>query len=398
MLQYIHLMKSKRVSHQGIIAWCACLFILFSACSSKKISDNGNAVENEIQVSDSVVQDLSTPEVLDNGVFKGTWFYRECPEFLDEGRKELPDPYIMSLKIDLYAKTIDNGWGGKTYGGFYVNNGFHEGGGDIVSVRIKGNIADIEYIDPAGLTCSAELAYNPETKQMTFSDGGIMDGQEADVVANQARRAIPAQKILEMDVPLKPHPWSARKGWGIYGNAEKVIDAEGYTRWFDKAGNILSLSDSNGKVLRTYYYDTKCTKYTIDGWGPYIITYGNHKRSDMSANNSDSEGDIEYVFDEQGRVIERKEQVRMIYVTETFAYSGTNILPDSRHVQYYDETGASLTTDKYEYLEADEKGNWLKRKVIRTSEVTEYVENGNDVTKTETEPARIETQTIEYFD
>lgn len=259
-------MKNKRVSYQEKIVWCACLFILFSACSGKKTSDNGNAVENDIQVSDSVAQDLSTPEVLDNGVFKGTWLYREYPEFLDEDRKELPAPYIMSLKIDLYAKTIDNGWGEKTYGGFYVNNGFHEGGGDIVSVRIKGNIADIEYIDPAELTYSAELVYNPETKQMKFSDGGIVGNQEADGVANQAHRAIPAQKILEMDVPLKPHPWSARKGWGIHGNAEKVIDAEGYTRCFDKAGNILSLSDSNGKVLRTYYYDTKCVKYTMDGW------------------------------------------------------------------------------------------------------------------------------------
>ena len=45
----------------------------------------------------------------------------------------------------------------------------------------------------------------------------------------------------------------------------------------------------------------------------------------------------------------------------------------------------------------DKHGNWLKRKVVRTNKVTEYVDGGEDIVKTETEPERIETQTIKYF-
>lgn len=66
----------------------------------------------------------------------------------------------------------------------------------------------------------------------------------------------------------------------------------------------------------------------------------------------------------------------MIYLTETFTYTGVNLLPDSKSVHDYDETGDYLTTDRYEYLEVDEHGNWLKRKVTRTNQVKEYKENG----------------------
>lgn len=87
----------------------------------------------------------------------------------------------------------------------------------------------------------------------------------------------------------------------------------------------------------------------------------------------------------------------MTYLTETYTYTGTNLLPDSRNSHDYDETGDYLTADRYEYLEVDKHGNWLKRKVVRTNKVTEYVDGGEDIVKTETEPERIETQTIKYF-
>ena len=116
----------------------------------------------------------------------------------------------------------------------------------------------------------------------------------------------------------------------------------------------------------------------------------------MSKYESDMEGSVEYLFDEQDRIIERKSQVRMIYLTETFTYTGVNLLPDSKSVHDYDETGDYLTTDRYEYLEVDEHGNWLKRKVTRTNQVKEYKENGESFS-TKTEPERIETQSLEYF-
>ena len=87
----------------------------------------------------------------------------------------------------------------------------------------------------------------------------------------------------------------------------------------------------------------------------------------------------------------------MSYVTETFSYTGTNLLPDSKSTHDYDETGDYRVTDKYEYLEVDEHGNWLKRKVVRIIQSREHTDSGEAITTTETEPERIETQTLEYF-
>ncbi len=192
-----------------------------------------------------------------------------------------------------------------------------------------------------------------------------------------------------------PHPLSARKGLCIYGNVESVTDSEGKTTRFDKVGNILEISKGEEYSL-IYKYNDNRTEYSRSDWGSYTITYSDHKRSDMSKNESDMEGSVEYLFDEQDRIIERKNQVKMIYLTEKFTYTGANLLPDSKSVHDYDETGDYLTTDRYEYLEADEHGNWLKRKVIRTNQVKEYKENGESFS-IKTEPERIETQSLKYF-
>lgn len=131
-----------------------------------------------------------------NKVFKGHWVYKEEP--LDAGL----DSYIMTFNIDLYAKTIDNN-GEMTHGGFYVNNGFHEGSGDITSVQVDGNEAHIEYLDPAGLTYSATLTYYPKTRQLKFEDGeyinkGTEDDESGSSFQGEYHRAIPVKQILEI--------------------------------------------------------------------------------------------------------------------------------------------------------------------------------------------------------
>ena len=202
--------------------------------------------------------------------------------------------------------------------------------------------------------------------------------------------------IAHVPKKLTPHPLSARKGLGLYGNVSSVTDSEGKTIFFNLVGNIMSTKGKNG-YSEVYRYNDEGTEYSINDFGPYVITYSDHKRSDMRAHEFDTEGSVEYLFDEQDRIIERKEQVRMSYVTETFSYTGTNLLPDSKSTHDYDETGDYRVTDKYEYLEVDEHGNWLKRKVVRIIQSREHTDSGEAITTTETEPERIETQTLEYF-
>lgn len=330
-----------------------------------------------------------------NEIFKGIWFNSQEP--LDENI----DPYFMSINIDLYAKTIEEQGGGEmTHGGFYVNNGFFEQGGDITSAQLEENKAYIEYIDPAGLTYSATLTYIPETRQLKFEDGDIVKkgGEEEEMTLSgnlygEDHRAIPSELILEA---LLPHPRSARKGLGIYGNVSKVTEDNGNVIEFDKIGNILKEISDNGKYTKTYEYVIPYKKYMVDDSGPYNITYSNLKRSDINQNYTDDF--IEYIFDNQNRIIESKTLVWPGFGTWTFNYTGENILPDSMRVHTYDEYGTYLTMDKYEYLEVDKQGNWLKRKVTRTKENSRTDENyENDYTETLTDPPYIETRIIEYF-
>lgn len=229
--------------------------------------------------------------------------------------------------------------------------------------------------------------YTPVEGGFIF-EGGLFKASDSDEGLNAAT---PVDEEMEV-----PHPLSARKGLGLYGSVESVTDNEGKVIRFDKVGNILTIGSDN-RTSQTYSYNIGRTEYSVNGFGPYVITYSNHKRSDMRAHEYDTEGSVEYLFDGQDRIIERKSQVRMTYLTETFTYTGANLLPDSKSVHDYDETGDYLTTDRYEYLEVDKHGNWLKRKVLRTCKVTEYVEGGEDIVKTETEPDHIETQIIKYF-
>lgn len=329
-----------------------------------------------------------------NGVFKGAWFNSEEPF------EENADPYFMYFNIDLHTKTIEHD-GEMTHGGFYVNNGFLEQGGDITSAKLERNKAYIEYIDPAGLTYSAILTYIPETRQLKFEDGDIVKKggeEEEDILSDglfgQWHRAIPSELLLEA---VLPHPHSARKGLGIYGNVRKVTDDKGNVIEFDKVGNILKEITGDGKYTHTYEYVVEYKKYKVNDFGPYNITYTDHERKDLSEIEGDTEGSVEYYFDDQDRIIKKIEHIRMSYRTTTFTYTGKKKLPDNIKVNDYDETGNYTTTEVYEYLKVDDQGNWLKRKVTETHENTIYENYDKEVAEAYADEPYIETRTIEYF-
>lgn len=109
--------------------------------------------------------------------FKGVWQIVSEPEFDAETGRTF-GMYEMHLNIDFYEKTVDNGIE-KTYGGFYVANDRGDGNCDIVSFKIDGNKAYIEYEDPSTIIFSATLVYSPSDKTMTFIDGDVVNMQEA---------------------------------------------------------------------------------------------------------------------------------------------------------------------------------------------------------------------------
>lgn len=109
--------------------------------------------------------------------FKGVWQIVNEPEFDAETGRAF-GMYEMQLNIDFYEKSVDNGIE-KTHGGFYVANDRGDGNCDIVSFKIDGNKAYIEYEDPSTIIFSATLVYSPSDKTMTFIDGDVVDMQEA---------------------------------------------------------------------------------------------------------------------------------------------------------------------------------------------------------------------------
>lgn len=332
-----------------------------------------------------------------DGVFKGIWFNSQEPENEDQY------PYFMSINIDLYAKTLSRGIDldeEKSHGGFYINNGAFEQEGNITAARTEGNNAYIEYVDPMGLIYSATLTYNPKNQQLKFEGGelinkGSKEEEEAlaDDTYEQYHKIVPSELLLDA---LVPHPHSARKGLGIYGNASKVTKENGDFIEFDRMGDILSRVSNNGEETEYYDFVVSYKQYQIKDRGPYKIIYSDHKRTDLSEDKSDSDGSVEYFFDDQDRIIRRIEHTSMYYPTSTYTYTGENKLPDSQKITTPNEYGHICTIDAYEYLEVDELGNWLKRKVSRT---IESYENNDDkeVKEIHTDPPFIETQTIEYF-
>lgn len=223
----------------------------------------------------------------------------------------------------------------------------------------------------------------------------------APALTDFAKRLLNVEEISninnkEPQEAILPHPHSARKGLGIYGNVRKVTDDKGNVIEFDKVGNILKEITGDGKNTKTYEYVVPNKKYIVNGSGSYKITYSGLKRSDINQNYTDDF--VEYTFDNQNRIIEYKTLVWPGVGTWTFNYIGENILPNSLQIHTYDEYGTYLTMDRYEYLDVDEQGNWLKRKVTQTHENTGTDENyENDYTETHTDTPYIETRTIEYF-
>lgn len=193
-------------------------------------------------------------------------------------------------------------------------------------------------------------------------------------------------------------PLTAVRGHGLYGKVKSVSD-NNCTITFNKEGNIVSKVWKDEYNSRDDYTYESPTRYMIGTViGPYRITCEGNIRKE-----EDEKGielPVEYKFDKQGRVIYYSYPQGMMGVTEEYSYTGNDKQPNSMRIESPYEEGNDVSISKYTYLKFDKQGNWTKRKVNRTWEITEYIrEEGGDSekTRTETDPEFIETRTIQYF-
>lgn len=186
---------------------------LFSACGTQN-------AENEMQ----------------DKPFKGVWQIVSEPEFDAETGRTF-GMYEMHLNIDFYEKTVDNGIE-KTHGGFYVANDRGDGNCDIVSFKIDGNKAYIEYEDPSTIIFSATLVYSPSDKTMTFIDGDVVDMQEA------SQSMIAQYHYLQQESVLQPSQGD---------NNQNLNTIEGKKEPMGTFETILLLILSVGILIGVYY-------------------------------------------------------------------------------------------------------------------------------------------------
>jgi hypothetical protein len=108
---------------------------------------------------------------------------------------------------------------------------------------------------------------------------------------------------------------------------------------------------------------------------------------------------IRYTFDEYGRIKERGDGLNYTIDIDEYVYnSPTDKLPSSMIHVDGDETGKTVSTYKYEYLEIDNTGNWTKRKVDMKVENTEYDdETDESTTKVVKTSSTVETASYIYY-
>lgn len=200
------------------------------------------------------------------------------------------------------------------------------------------------------------------------------------------------QNTKVSSVKLKSEQMTGWRGKGLYGKVKTVVDSEGDVTTFNPLGNIISKKWKNGSGNNYLYI--ALTRYTINGHGPFNITFTDNKR--LETDSKEPEIPDQYTFDSEGRVIEYQYLSWPAKATETYTYRGSEKLPYKMVLHDYDEYGDYLYTNIYQYITIDTHGNWTKRKVDSTLKTKEYVENGNDKITTETRTV-YETRTITYY-
>lgn len=203
----------------------------------------------------------------------------------------------------------------------------------------------------------------------------------------------------ERELKKKDAPkFTAAQGRGLYGDVKSLTAGE-YTVNFDEYGNVIGETwSSGGKNIYDYESPLRYALRSETGLfiGPFRITCEGNIRKEEDEKGI--EGTTEYEFDNRGRVIRYRHFSGMMPVEEHFTYDGRDKLPETMITRASYEEGEDATKYKYTYLETDKKGNWTKRKVVRTVENTVYdAMTGKETTSVKTDSEFTETRTISYY-
>lgn len=184
---------------------------------------------------------------------------------------------------------------------------------------------------------------------------------------------------------------NGRKTQLLYGNVSKVTYTDGNFAEFNKDGNIVRKKENYNNTIWEYDYVNN-KRYILQN-EPYNIIYNDSMRIEMW--DSREQLSIDYTFDSKGRLIEVSEVNYGWYTNTKYHYKDDEILPYKEIMIGGDETGETISTSFYTYIEIDHKGNWLSCNIetISESEDNEAGDNQKTTEKRYRSPSR----EIKYF-
>lgn len=225
----------------------------------------------------------------------------------------------------------------------------------------------------------------------------IPDYYEKNMEELKAEIAKEKEKELEKEKDKKPE-FTAVAAYGLYGKVKSLKTDEKIVN-FNKIGNVESGKDLINNIDWAIDYKTPFNYRSGDGdYNAFIIIDGNVRKEEWRYDNDYTETSDEYELDDKGRLIRHLYFEGMSPVTERFTYSGNDKNPSSMEYEFHDELGEVLIVNTYTYLDVDKNGNWLKRKVRKSGQQTDYEGEDETPVKNEIEPSEmIETRKIIYY-
>jgi hypothetical protein len=155
---------------------------------------------------------------------------------------------------------------------------------------------------------------------------------------------------------LSEKEMTARRAYGLLGEAGKVTNNDGTFMEFDAQGNLIRQGMDGGKTVITYKF-TAANQYTENGLPFKIVFEKGNVRKHIIDN---GEGIYTaWTFDDKGRVVNEMEIGYPGHETK-YRYQGDEMLPSESVTKEQDETGTYVTTMSYTYTRKDEAGNWLQ--------------------------------------
>lgn len=148
------------------------------------------------------------------------------------------------------------------------------------------------------------------------------------------------QNTKVSSVKLKSEQMTGWRGKGLYGKVKTVVDSEGDVTTFNPLGNIISKKWKSGSEDNYLYI--ALTRYTINGHGPFNITFTDNKR--LETDSKEPEIPDQYTFDSEGRVIEYQYLSWPAKATETLPETNTaTTIPEQEKVLPYVARGGSFS-------------------------------------------------------